>query len=378
VEKTLVAASLDAARSSVGAVPVTDTQPDPGRSTPARLLIENPIPWVTAPSSRNTGLADTNLFTRQYQLDLNNLAQSLASMGPMKGTNLAANLREFFVSLGVDLQPPRTMFFHDRTGGLLVRAPQADLDIVEKALKVINATPPQVNIKAKFVEVPADQWGVWLGKINGTTNQTDEFTGILTDPQFRMVTKALEQTKGVEILNLSDVTTLSGRQAQIQAVDIRTIVTGVAPLMTNGMVTNTFQTASVPFGPTLDVIAYVAADGFTMQLTVIPTVTEFLGYEKPDPALVVGGVSPAVALPHFRLRQVTTTAKVWDGQTVVLGGLPSQAVTRLPDGTESRRTAPDLDKKHLLVFITPTIIDQGGNRRADGPTPSATVQPAAR
>ena len=31
------------------------------------------------------------------------------------------------------------------------------------------------------------------------------------------------------------------------------------------------------FGPVLDVIPYVSADGYTVQMTIIPTVKEFLG-----------------------------------------------------------------------------------------------------
>jgi len=52
-------------------------------------------------------------------------------------------------------------------------------------------------------------------------------TGILTDPQFRVVIRALEQRSGVDMLAAPKVTTVSGRQAQIQSVDIRQIVTGL-------------------------------------------------------------------------------------------------------------------------------------------------------
>src|SRR6185369_1964648 len=52
------------------------------------------------------------------------------------------------------------------------------------------------------------------------------FTGILTDPQFRVVIKALEQRDGADLLNEGQVTTLSGRQAEMQVVDIQTIVVG--------------------------------------------------------------------------------------------------------------------------------------------------------
>ncbi|MCD6337793.1 MAG: hypothetical protein J7M29_00220, partial [Verrucomicrobia bacterium] len=50
-------------------------------------------------------------------------------------------------------------------------------------------------------------------------------TGILTDPQFRVVIRALEQRSGADVMSAPTVTTVSGRQAQIQVIDLQTIVT---------------------------------------------------------------------------------------------------------------------------------------------------------
>jgi general secretion pathway protein D len=141
----------------------------------------------------------------------------------------------------------------------------------------------------------------------------------------------------------------------------------------------------LPFGPTLDVVPYVSADGFTIQMTIIPTITEFLGYD--DPGLFVptaqgasgnaqGGFTPITAqlpLPRFRLRQVTTSAIVWDGQTVVLGGLITEDITKLKDkvpilgdlpfvGRLFRSESSTTSKRNLMIFVTPTIIDPSGNR----------------
>src|SRR6185436_8483838 len=78
-------------------------------------------------------------------------------------------------------------------------------------------------------------------------------------------------------------------------------------------------------------------------------------------------------LPIFRLRQVVTTAIVWDGQTIVLGGLISENVTKTKDkvpllgdlpiaGRLFRSESALTRKKNLLVSVTPTIIDPAGNR----------------
>src|SRR5207249_11099498 len=175
------------------------------------------------------------------------------------------------------------------------------------------------------------------------------FTGILTDPQFRVVIRALEQRDGADLLSAPKVTTLSGRQTQMQAVEVRAIVVGNQTQFATGAgavgaagvgtvgggIGGGFQpqTASVPLGPVLDVIPYVSADGYSVQMTIIPQITEFLGYDRETAQLFVptiiiaatGGQSPSpplvsqLPLPIFRSRQVVTSCNVWDGQTVVLG-----------------------------------------------------------
>src|SRR6185503_7869924 len=78
-------------------------------------------------------------------------------------------------------------------------------------------------------------------------------------------------------------------------------------------------------------------------------------------------------LPAFRSRQVVTSANVWDGQTIVLGGLISEDVAKTKDkvpvlgdlpliGRFFRTEASHTQKKNLVIFVTPTIIDPAGNR----------------
>src|SRR5258707_7406945 len=182
-----------------------------------------------------------------------------------------------------------------------------------------------------------------------------------------MVIRALEQRDGTDLLNQTEVTTVSGRQTQIQVVDLITIVTGTSLNQTTtgggggalgaggaGAVGSTlnYPTQILPFGPTLDVIPYVSADGFTIQMTIIPTITEFLGYDDPGGFVpqaqsVSGGAGGAaipivgqLPLPHLRLRQVTTSAIVWDGQTVVLRGLITEDVIKSKDKIPVLRDLP--------------------------------------
>jgi type II secretory pathway component GspD/PulD (secretin) len=116
-------------------------------------------------------------------------------------------------------------------------------------------------------------------------------------------------------------------------------------------------------------------------MTIIPTIVEFLGYDPPGDfvpttLLQASGTSSATGalpLPHFRLRQVTTSAIVWDGQTVVLGGLIAETVAKIKDkvpmlgdlpyvGRFFRSESSQASKANLMIFVTPTIIDPAGNR----------------
>jgi len=376
-----------------------------------------------------------------------------------------AMVRQFFLTLGVDMNPPKAVFFNDREGTLLVHASLADLDLIEAGVQVLDIEPPQVNIKTRFIEVAqndtralgfdwylgnflmnkgslglqggsapafngqptaANPSGVFpASPVSPTANQQlltsglrttigggtggsvipeiATLSGILTDPQFRVVLRALEQRDGADLLNEASVTTVSGRQTQIQVVDLQTIVIGTSLNQTGAGGTGTlgavggtaggvigstlnYPTITLPFGPTLDVIPYVAADGYTIDLTLIPSLTEFLQYDDPGAFVPqaqsassgVGGVAtPLVGtlpLPHFRVRQVTTTVVVWDGQTVALGGLIAENVTKVKDkvpvlgdlpflGRLFRSESSQTRKKNLMIFVTPTIIDPAGNRQ---------------
>jgi general secretion pathway protein D len=141
--------------------------------------------------------------------------------------------------------------------------------------------------------------------------------------------------------------------------------------------TQTTIQQALPFGQVLDVVPFVSADGYTIQLNLVPTFTEFLGYDlevsRQFRTVVQGLPVQDTPLPRFRVRQVATTAVVWDGQTVVLGGLISENVKKIREkvpvlgdipffGRLFRSEAADSSKKNLIIFVTPTIIDPAGNR----------------
>ena len=132
----------------------------------------------------------------------------------------------------------------------------------------------------------------------------------------------------------------------------------------------------VEVGPVLDVLPYVLSDGYTINLTLIPSLTEFSGYGTAPsiPGINVANVvTVPTVLPNFTVRQVLTTVNIWDNQTVVLGGLISSQITTTKDkvpvlgdlplaGRLFQSQAKTSVKKNLMIFVTGTIVDPAGNR----------------
>ena len=132
----------------------------------------------------------------------------------------------------------------------------------------------------------------------------------------------------------------------------------------------------VEVGPVLDVIPYVLSDGYTLNLTLIPSLTEFNGYDTPPAIPGINNssvVEVPTILPSFTVRQVITTVNIWDNQTVVLGGLISSQIQNTKDkvpvlgdlplmGTLFQSQSKVSVKKNLMIFVTATIVDPAGNR----------------
>jgi beta-lactamase regulating signal transducer with metallopeptidase domain len=395
-------------------------------------------------------------------------------------------VRQFFVNAGVDLTPPKSVFFNDRAGTLLVHGTLNDLDLIEQAVGALSTSaaqpartrisvqaeraepatvrlytneqlvgeqkvnlspgnnsftlpsnpvpaatnqvrlpllggspvagktltktvevsaanspqqitntanvgtgeklfqpasnidpPPQINIRAKFVELSQADAKLFFSSLNGSpsrtsgsstaTNSTVGLAEVLSDPKFQGILHELEQRDTVALRSESSVTTLSGRQAQVQNVDVQSIVSINPQAFTTPGVSssNLLQTKPTSSGPVLDIVPVVKSDGTTVSLEATATVTEFLGYDQPlkgDSTFVsVDGKPQSITppLPHFRVRSLHNSAKLYDGQTLMLGMPSDMTITYDKEGKETIH--PSETRKELLVFITATIIDPAGN-----------------
>ena len=315
-------------------------------------------------SSQTTPAA--HLYLRGFKVHTQTFLASLGLIPADFGENSPAvypALRKFVTDLGVNWKSPagKTISFDEKDGLLYVKATESDLDTIGRVLQAIpQAVPLQVHIKARFLEVPKGTFA-GLAKVVNIPNQFNQLVGILTLENFQAALRNVEPLKGAEELAEPEAVTLSGRQTQMRATELITVITNFS-LQENG--TNAAfipQTTRVEDGPMIDVIPHVLADGYTINLTAIASLTNFLGYDQPPDQHISRydtSVHLPVILPVISVQQAIARLNLWDNQTLVLGNLPKHYYS---GGKEVSAKSDETDKE-LIVFVTVTVVDPAGNR----------------
>lgn len=302
-------------------------------------------------------------------------ATSLQSQPDMESNSVAIMAKDFLKKLGVDLSAPgKSIAFNHRLGLLFVKATPSDLDTIQGAVDELNTTTPQIHLKARFIEVPK---GFVVPQMFSNI-AANPMIGILSETNFRAILHTLENQSGVETLAEPEVVTTSGRQTQMRETDLEeNIITNFTFQEISNRPSIIPQDAKFEIGPTIDLVPQVLADGYTIDLTAIPSVFQFLGYDKTtNVVFVTNSIGKKIQMPTvspgFRLQEATARVKLWDNQTVVIGNLQNRFISytngvqtilksesKFLSDAERKRGRTDRD---LLVFVTATIVDPAGNR----------------
>ena len=117
-----------------------------------------------------------------------------------------------------------------------------------------------------------------------------------------------------------------------------------------------------------------------MRLT--PKVTEFDGFiEYGGNSALIGGASEdppliiqpsGILMPIFSVRKVDTQVSIFDGATVIIGGLTREEVKTVSDkipvlgnipliGKLFQSNAESYHKRNLLIFVSASIVSKGGS-----------------
>lgn len=178
---------------------------------------------------------------------------------------------------------------------------------------------------------------------------------------FDSLLRLLEQTGYARSLSRPSLTVLSGEQASFQVGGEIPIPQSVATNITTDGILNSVEFR--PFGVQLNVRPLVGERG-QITLDVAPTIS------LPDAALTAGireSTGTAQTTTAFRTRSLQTTAKLDDGQSLLLGGLITRNVTATTNQTPGLSDAPlvgDLfkgyeregDEFQLVVVVRPVVL----------------------
>lgn len=217
--------------------------------------------------------------------------------------------------------------------------------------------------------------------------------GVFTNPQFQVVLRALNQKKGVDLVSAPKVTTKAGKLARIEIVrefrypseyDLPQITQQPGNVLTPATPTSPVAFEMKPVGITLEVEPTVGDDNYTIELSLSPRVVEFDGFINYGSQIfanvnVVGFAINANVLltdniinrPVFSTREVTTQVSIYDGNTVVIGGLMREDVQKVEDkvpilgdiplaGRLFRSSVDQHIKRNLIMFVTASLLDPGG------------------
>ncbi len=232
-------------------------------------------------------------------------------------------------------------------------------------------------------------------------------SGIMTDPKFQVVIRALNQKKGVDLLSAPRVTTKNGVKAKIEVVrefiyptefDPPQIPQTFSPPVGGGggIGISSSQPQSFPITPTtpttfttrntgvtLSVEPVIGPDGYTVDLQLLPEVVEFEGFINYGSPIYTTSVNALgmpsrnvvteneIKQPIFSTRKVETSVSIFDGQTVVLGGLMREDVQKIEDkvpllgdvplvGRLFRSSVDQHLKRNLVIFVTARLINAAG------------------
>ena len=219
-----------------------------------------------------------------------------------------------------------------------------------------------------------------------------QVSGFIGEFDVSATIRALSQKQGSDLLSAPRVTVLSGHPASItvaqqlryprQFGQIQSQVgqsgasdSGSAGVTITAGTPQDFTTENV--GVDLEVTPTVEEDEHSITLDLHPVVTEFEGFvEYGGPSLAVAGgrtvtIPSGFYQPIFSRREVTTQVTLWDGATLVMGGLTREETRKVNDkvpllgdlpavGRLFRSSGEGATKRNLLIFVTASLVSPGG------------------
>ena len=360
-------------------------------------------------------------------------------------SNGQINWKQLFEDMGVKWPTGSSIAYLPSINKMRVLNTPENLIEFEKTLQELNVTPRQVEIEARFVEVGqtdldslglewnlSDDWEVLtrksdpmqhisVGAGSGTrnslrylANSPSAFNQIatvndgilsvashLTNPELEVILHALSQKSNTDLLSAPKVVTMNMQEAIIKVVteyiypteyeleeydsksdndNVQNVYPAVTP--------QSFEMREV--GVILQVVPEVSEDGQMISLQLNPQIIsepewEDYGFEYPKGVADADGNMEtyhiAMRQPLFKIRSINTKVAIYNGATVVMGGMITEERVEVVDkvpvlgdipliGRLFRSTYEKSEKRNLLIFVTARMVDPAGrtvrSESADG------------
>jgi type II secretory pathway component GspD/PulD (secretin) len=261
--------------------------------------------------------------------------------------------------------PTATVVADERTNTLIVTGTAEDLALVEGLIPRLDQAVPQVNLRVRIQEVQSN-----LTRSLGLKWNTIAGGNVVASILDSGLSLIFDSTRSLAALNI--VATLDALQRQGLSRALRdvnqTVLNNQTARLQSGetflirrVVENRVERVPFDIGIIVEVTPQITADGQIL----LNIRAEVSGNVQRNP--VDGDVD------RFTKQVVTTTLRVRDGQTVVLGGLTSQENTQTVQGVPllmdipligelfKQRTGETTDRE-LLVVITADILKETAER----------------
>ena len=267
----------------------------------------------------------------------------------------------------------------------------ADAFAINQELKTVSITSPGRNLEVPFKPPVIPQALSFAQDVAGGILNS---VGIIGNTELNVILRALSRKEGSDLLSAPRLTVLSGKTASITVAqeliypqsygDMQAQVSrATANSMSGDGVGAVAITAGTPrdfskrnIGVEMQVTPTVEDDD-NISLLLEPKVTEFEGFvEYGGPSVAISGdlsatVPSGFYQPIFSTRSVRTEVTIYDGATVVIGGLTREETQVIDDkvpllgdipfiGRVFRSEGQATRKRNLIIFVTANLIGPGG------------------
>lgn len=369
---------------------------------------------------RAEGIGDG--ITQEDTLGAGETVGGLISLSPgesdpdsMRVTSIAPEtLRTYFSESGIPFEEGSSIAYDARANKLTVVNTPENIRQLEFAIRDMDMQDPLILIESKMVEIKMndlEELGFdWT--LSHTNGENDHFAFTFTSPSIGsgfsdntlvnnlnlipnfgpggswslfLTINAIDRTDRSEILSTPKVVTVSGRQAQVQMVrQMYFPERWTEPEISTSCGSSVSFEPSYPefgsprdIGTSLTVTPTLQPNNYTIRLELNPTVTDLTGWSDYSYNYVIGEFSSGeeypmtLKMPEISNREVQTTIKVYDGQTVVIGGILSDTHGALSDrwpifadiplvGRLFTESASEAHKDNLIISVSTRLISGDG------------------